>query len=89
MEPVIIIAGYLIGINLVAFCLYGMDKHKAKTGAWRISERTLILAAVFGGSVGAWLGMQMFRHKTKHPKFYIGVPVIFVLQLAVAVAIAF
>ena len=74
---------YLLVINVVAFCLYGLDKCKAKHNRWRISEATLILSAVIGGSLGAFCGMNLFRHKTKHKKFMIGVPVILVIQIAV------
>lgn len=74
---------YLLVINVVAFCLYGLDKWKAKHNRWRISEATLILSAVIGGSLGAFCGMNLFRHKTKHKKFMIGVPVILVIQIAV------
>lgn len=76
---------YLIFINVVAFCFYGIDKRKAKKGAWRISEATLILLAFIGGSLGALLGMLVFRHKTKHPKFYILVPLFLILHIALAV----
>ena len=71
-------------INVVTFITYGIDKYKAKKGKWRISEVALILMAVFGGSIGAWLGMKAFHHKTMHKKFYIGVPTIIILQLALA-----
>ena len=73
---------WLIFINLFSFVLFGSDKARAKRGAWRIPERTLILSAVLGGSVGAMAGMQVFRHKTRHRKFTIGLPVIFALQAA-------
>lgn len=75
------VAVYLLGVNVLAFLMYGLDKMKAKKDKWRIPEKTLIMVAVIGGSVGAFLGMQTFRHKTKHLKFTIGVPVIFVLQI--------
>lgn len=81
----IYIIGYLVILNLIAFITYGVDKQKAKKGAWRISEKTLILLAVFGGSIGAYAGMQVFRHKTKHALFFIGVPLIFVIQFAAVV----
>lgn len=57
--------------------MYGLDKWKAKSGAWRIPERTLLLTALAGGSVGALAGMLLFHHKTRKPKFMIGVPVMF------------
>ena len=75
------ISGYLILINVFAFALMGMDKSRAKKHAWRISEKTLFLSAVFGGSVGAILGMMLFRHKTKHWYFVIGMPLILFLQI--------
>ena len=76
---------YLIGINVVTFLVYGLDKWKAKRDAWRISESTLLLLAVAGGSVGALLGMQIFRHKTKHVKFTVGVPAILLVQVALVI----
>ena len=75
---------WLAVLNLLAFLLCGIDKWKAKRAKWRIPERTLFLSALLGGSVGLLLGMKTFRHKTKHKSFTIGVPAIFVLQLAAA-----
>ena len=72
---------YLIVINLCAFLLYGIDKWKAKRSKWRIQEATLLGLAVIGGSVGAWLGMKVWHHKTMHKKFQYGVPAILILQL--------
>lgn len=79
---------YLAVINALAFCMYGADKRKAVKGNWRIPEKTLILLAVLGGSVGAIWGMRFFHHKTKHKKFYIGLPFIFAVQMAAAIAVA-
>lgn len=76
---------YLFLMNGITFAVYGMDKAKAKKHAWRIPESTLFILAILGGSVGAWLGMQVFRHKTKHLKFVIGVPAILVVQAAVGI----
>ncbi len=76
---------YIIAVNVVAFIVYGIDKYKARHAKWRISEATLLLLAVIGGSVGAWCGMKAWRHKTMHRKFKYGAPVIFILQLALAV----
>jgi uncharacterized membrane protein YsdA (DUF1294 family) len=72
---------YLVIVNILAFLLMGIDKRKAKKGAWRIPERTLFLSALIGGSLGANLGMQLFRHKTKHRSFVIGMPAILIVQL--------
>ena len=66
---------YLIIINIAAWLMYGLDKWKAKSGAWRIPERTLLLTALLGGSAGALAGMLLFHHKTRKPKFTVGVPV--------------
>ena len=74
---------YLLIINLVAFVCYGVDKLMAKSNTPRISELALLLLALAGGSVGAWLGMQVWRHKTKHAKFRWGVPMILLLQVAI------
>lgn len=72
---------YVFVVNVIAFLMYGLDKVKAKRLQWRIQESTLLGVAVIGGSIGAFLGMQIFHHKTKKPKFYIGVPAIFILQV--------
>ena len=69
-------------VNLVTFFVYGVDKWKAKRDLWRIPEKILLGFALFGGSIGAFLGMHVFNHKTQKIKFSIGVPLIFVLQLA-------
>ena len=76
---------WLAGVNVVTFALYGIDKHRAKKGRWRIPERTLLLLPLLGGSVGALLGMRVFHHKTKHWYFVWGVPAILLAQLALAV----
>lgn len=83
MIPVII-AGYLVLINLAAFIAMGVDKSKAKRGAWRIPEKTLFLLSLLGGSIGSLAGMYAFRHKTRHMKFVIGMPAILILHLAAA-----
>lgn len=79
-----IILLYLLVVNVVAFWAYWDDKRKAKRKTWRTPEATLLILAAIGGSVGAWVAMQLFRHKTNHPQFYIGVPLIFVVQIGVA-----
>ncbi|MBR0262695.1 MAG: DUF1294 domain-containing protein [Prevotella sp.] len=73
---------YLIAINIVTFFVYGIDKWKAKQGSWRISEATLLLLAVIGGSIGALSGMQIWHHKTMHKKFKYGLPLILLAQIA-------
>ena len=73
---------YLIFINVVTFLVYGIDKWKAKQGSWRISEATLLILAVFGGSIGALLGMKVWHHKTQHKKFKYGLPLILLAQIA-------
>ncbi|MBP3850534.1 MAG: DUF1294 domain-containing protein [Prevotella sp.] len=73
---------YLIVINIVTFLVYGIDKWKAKQGSWRISEATLLILAVIGGSIGALLGMRVWHHKTMHKKFKYGLPLILLVQIA-------
>ena len=80
-----IILGCLLAVNITSFLLYGIDKYKAKKGRWRISEATLLLMAVIGGSIGAWVGMRIWHHKTMHKKFKYGIPIIIILQVALAV----
>ena len=76
---------YLLIINVVAFFVYGIDKYKAKHDKWRIPEAALLLLAAIGGSIGAWCGMKAWHHKTMHKKFKYGVPVIFILQVVLAI----
>ena len=76
---------WLVLINIAAFCFFGIDKRKARRGHWRMSENTLLLSAVLGGSLGALAGMRVFHHKTRHRKFTITVPILLVLQIALAV----
>ena len=76
---------YLVIINAVGFLIMLIDKRKAQKNLWRISERSLMSIAVFGGSVGVLLGMYAFRHKTKHLKFTMGVPIILAVQILIAV----
>ena len=72
---------YLTIINALGLLLMLADKQKARRGAWRIPERTLLWVTALGGSLGSWVGMQMFRHKTKHLKFTIGIPIFFALHI--------
>lgn len=71
-----------IGLNVLTFFVFGLDKWKAKQGGWRVSEATLLILAIVGGSIGALLGIQVWRHKTTHLKFKYGVPLIFLAQIA-------
>ncbi len=76
---------YLAAINMATFLVYGIDKWKAKKSKWRIRETALLGLAVLGGSIGAWLGMKVWHHKTQHKKFKYGVPTIIIIQLALIV----
>lgn len=80
---------YLLAINVFAFFLYGIDKWKAKRSKWRIPEMTLMSIAVIGGSVGAWIGMKVWHHKTMHKKFKYGIPLILFAQIAIVLFISF
>lgn len=75
-----IIFAYLAVINIFGFAIFGYDKRCAVLHRWRVPEKTLFLIAVLGGSIGAYAGMKIFRHKTRRRKFYIGIPVIAVIQ---------
>jgi uncharacterized membrane protein YsdA (DUF1294 family) len=74
---------YLAAVNFAAFVMYGIDKRKAIRGKWRTPESALLGIAIAGGSLGAWAGMYAFRHKTRHKKFVIGVPLVIIFQAAV------
>ena len=87
LEKILLV--YLLIVNAAGFLLMLVDKIKAKRNLWRIPEATLITVAAIGGSIGAIAGMNLFRHKTKHAKFYIGLPVILVLQIVAAICIIF
>lgn len=78
---------YLFLINAAGFVLMLADKRKARKKLWRIPEATLLLVAILGGSIGSLLGMYIFRHKTKHLKFTVGIPVILVLQIIACILI--
>lgn len=75
---------YLLTVNAAAFLLMLIDKEKAKKRKYRIPEDTLMGIAILGGSLGAWFGMQVFRHKTKHRKFTLGIPLIIGVQVLIA-----
>ena len=72
---------YIGSINILTFFVYGIDKWKAKRSKWRISEATLLVLAIIGGSIGAWLGMKVWHHKTMHKKFKYGLPLILLAQI--------
>ena len=76
---------FLLAINIATFLLYGIDKYKVKKNQWRISEATLLTMAAIGGSIGAWVGMRIWHHKTMHKKFKYGIPIIIIMQVALAV----
>lgn len=72
-------------MNILAFCLMGIDKHRARTRQWRIPERVLFGAALLGGSAGAWAGMYLFHHKTRHWYFVVGMSLILAVQAAAVI----
>ena len=84
---IIIFAVYYIAINLIGFVIMGVDKRKAIRNAYRIPEATLFCVALLGGALGTTLGMRIFRHKTKHWYFVVGMPLIFFVQLALIVVV--
>ncbi len=75
---------YLLVMNLVTLAVYGIDKHRARQGRWRVPEKTLFLLAILGGSIGALAGMYGFHHKTRHWYFRFGLPAILLLHIALA-----
>lgn len=84
-SELLIAASYLIIVNLIAFVLYRIDKKRALRKEYRISEHLLLWMARLGGGIGCWLGIKMFRHKTKHAKFRIVVPLWMVIWMAAVV----
>lgn len=72
---------FILGINVITFMVYGIDKLKAQKGKWRIPEATLLLLAIVGGSIGGWCGMKVWHHKTMHKKFKYGIPMIIAVQI--------
>ena len=84
-----IVAAVLAVINLAAFVMWGVDKARAKKGAWRISESALLLIALLGGGLGALLGMLVFRHKTQKWQFKIGVPICLMYQVGLILMVWF
>ena len=80
---------YLAAINIFAFFLYGIDKWKARHDKWRVTEARLLSISLLGGSVGAFLGMKVWHHKTQHNKFRFGLPLILILHLAIGIAVVY
>ena len=80
--PLHVVLAYFITVNVLGLVLFGIDKWKAKHDKWRISEATLLSVTAIGGSIGAWVGMKVWHHKTMHKKFKYGIPLVMVLQLA-------
>lgn len=76
-----IILIYLAVVNVAAFMIMGIDKHKAHRHKWRISEKSIFIAGLIGGGIGVLLGMNFFHHKTKHLKFTIGIPMVVLLNI--------
>lgn len=78
---------YLAIINIGTFILFAVDKRRAVRSRWRIRERTLLIFCLLGGSMGGLIAMHLLRHKTRHYKFSLGVPIIFVLQIVLSVMV--
>ncbi len=89
VKYLLLLVGLLLVWNLITFVMMGVDKYKAKKGSYRISEKTLLLSALCFGSAGALLGMNCFRHKTRHWYFRIGLPVFLVLHIGLAVLLIY
>ncbi len=85
MEVILYIAVYILAVNLLGFCLMGIDKRKAIKGAFRIPEATLFVIALIGGSIGSIAGMYTFRHKTRHASFVYGMPAVLILQIVLII----
>ena len=84
---VALLLSFIIGVNVITFVVYGIDKLKAKKGKWRVPETTLLLLAIVGGSVGAWCGVKVWHHKTVHAKFKYGIPLIMAMQAGLLVCL--
>ena len=85
LNPLHVALIYLAIINVITFFLFGIDKLKAKRSKWRVSEAMLLGMAAIGGSIGAWLGMMVWHHKTLHKKFRYGIPLILMVQIGLLV----
>ncbi|RDW21606.1 DUF1294 domain-containing protein [Oceanobacillus chungangensis] len=82
MEMIDQLLAYLLLVNVIEFFLMRVDKQKAIKGQYRIPERTFWLLALLGGAIGAYSGMKLFRHKTKHRSFTIGMPILIIINIA-------
>lgn len=80
---------YVVIINIYGITVMGIDKYKAKKERWRIRERNFFITALLGGAAGIMMGMTMFRHKTKHKSFYIGVPILYIVNFIFMIIILF
>lgn len=89
MKVTLLLAGYVIIINLIGFFLMGIDKRKAVKHAFRIPESTLFIVALIGGSLGSLLGMYIFHHKTRHWYFVYGMPAILILHIIAILALLY
>lgn len=78
---IIVLLAYVLLLSLIAFCLMGVDKHRAKRHLWRIPEKTLFLVSLLGGAIGGTIGMFCFHHKTRHWYFRYGFPLIAIAQI--------
>ena len=85
--PEFILSVWLMIINITAFFMYGIDKRKARKNKWRIKEKTLIITAYIGGAMGAFVGMLLFHHKTKHVKFVLLVPLALIIWIVLAIMV--
>ena len=89
MNVIIVIASYFIFFNLLGLILMGIDKHNARKKIWRIPEANLFTVALFGGSLGTTIGMFLFHHKTRHPRFVYGMPAILIIQIILMIVLIY
>lgn len=76
-----ILTSYLVIMNIIGLAVMGLDKSKAKRHVWRIPEKVFFLVSLLGGSIGTWMGMYLFRHKTRHWYFVVGMPAVLIVQV--------
>ena len=84
-----LLLGAMLLVSLIAFCAMGVDKLKAKKGTWRIPERTLFILAFLLGAPGAYAGMMVFRHKTRHRRFAVGLPILSAAEIILVLWVLF